>query len=253
MFVGGFYVAANIAGFISRIIIANRFGVSSELDSFYAAFRIPDLLFNVLAGGALASAFIPVFAGHLANNQQMLAWTLARRVTLSVFVVLMGFALVAAVAAPSIIGTLIAPGFTDSEVTLTASLMRIMLISTVIFGVSGLLMGVLQSNESFLTPAIAPVLYNVGIIIGATVLGNFGVQGLAMGVVIGAVMHLVVQLPALAAVKRRAWSVENPLSPLHSPHSTLMNAKSSGSCCRASSGWARCKSTSSSTPTSRRP
>jgi putative peptidoglycan lipid II flippase len=208
LFVGGFYIAANIMGFLSRIIIANRFGAGAELDAFYAAFRVPDLLFNVLAGGALASAFIPVFTGHLSTNQHALAWALARHVALIVVVVLMGVALVAAFTAPWIIHTLIAPGFTEGEVALTASLMRIMLFSTVIFGVSGLLMGVLQSNESFLAPAIAPVLYNVGIILGATLLSNFGVHGLALGVVIGAVLHLGVQLPALVKVKRGERSVE---------------------------------------------
>jgi putative peptidoglycan lipid II flippase len=203
--VGAAYVLSNLAGFVQRVIVASRFGTGQELDAFNAALRVPDLLFNVLAGGALASAFIPIFTGHLTNNQQPLAWALARRVAVIVFAVMSAIALVAIVLAEPITRVLIAPGFSDAQVALTASLMRIMLVSTVIFGVSGLLMGVLQSNGAFLAPAIAPALYNLGIILGAVLLSNLGIFGPAIGVVIGALLHLSVQVPTLRQLVIGKW------------------------------------------------
>ena len=200
--VGIAYVLSNLTGLGQRIIVTSRFGTSVEYDAFNAAFRIPDLLFNLLAGGALASAFIPTFTTRLSRNQRALAWRMAGAVAGLVFVIMSALAVMAAILAPTIIHTLVAPHFSPPEVALTASLMRIMLISTIIFGVSGLLMGVLQSTNSFLAPAIAPSLYNVGIIFGATVLSGQGIYGVAQGVVIGSALHLAIQLPALYRVLR---------------------------------------------------
>ena len=203
--VGIAYVLSNLTGLGQRIIVTSRFGTSLEYDAFNAAFRIPDLLFNLLAGGALASAFIPTFTARLSRNQQSLAWKLAGAVAGLVFIVLSGVALVAALLAPLLVSAIIAPGFSAEQVELTAALMRIMLLSTLVFGVSGLLMGVLQSNGSFIAPAIAPSLYNIGIIIGATAFSAQGIHGVALGVVLGALLHLAIQLPALAKVLYRTW------------------------------------------------
>ena len=202
--VGVAYVLSNLTGLGQRIIVTSQFGTSVEYDAFNAAFRIPDLLFSLLAGGALASAFIPTFTARLSRNQQTLAWKLALAVAGLVFIVMSAFAVIAALAAPFIIRSIVAPGFDDGQVALTAALMRLMLISTVIFGVSGLLMGVLQSNNSFLAPAIAPSIYNIGIMFGALALRGQGIYGVATGVVVGAALHLAVQLPALARVLLRS-------------------------------------------------
>ncbi|WP_169238784.1 murein biosynthesis integral membrane protein MurJ [Candidatus Roseilinea sp. NK_OTU-006] len=200
--VGGFYVLSNIAGFVARLLINARFGAGAEQDAFRAAFVIPDLMFNVLAGGALASAFIPVYVGRLSRGERDIAQRLARAVAQVVFGVLSALALIAAASAPALIHHVVARQFSPAQVALTASLMRIMLLATVIFGVSGLLMGVLQSNEAFLAPAIAPSLYQLGMILGATALSGLGVYGLAVGVVLGALMHIGVQLPSLRSVLR---------------------------------------------------
>jgi putative peptidoglycan lipid II flippase len=202
--VGVAYILSNLTGLGQRIIVTSRFGTSVEYDAFNAAFRIPDLLFNLLAGGALASAFIPTFTTRLSRNQQALAWRLAALVGLWVFIIMSAVAALAALLAPLLVKTLIAPGFDDAAVALTTSLMRMMLVSTVIFGVSGLLMGVLQSNNSFIAPAIAPSLYNFGIIFGALFLKGQGIYGVAQGVVLGAVLHLLVQIPALIKILRKA-------------------------------------------------
>ena len=216
--VGIAYVLSNLTGLGQRIIVTSQFGTSVEYDAFNAAFRIPDLLFSLLAGGALASAFIPTFTTRLSRNQQALAWKLALAVAGLVFAIMSLIAIIAALLAPTIVRTIIAPGFDEQQVALTAGLMRMMLISTVIFGVSGLLMGVLQSNNSFLAPAIAPSIYNIGIMYGALALRNQGIYGVATGVVIGAGLHLAVQLPALArvllAAKRAAPQAESTAAPM---------------------------------------
>jgi putative peptidoglycan lipid II flippase len=212
--VGIAYVLSNLTGLGQRIIVTSRFGTSVEYDAFNAAFRIPDLLFNLLAGGALASAFIPTFTARLSLGQREIAWRLAATIAGLMFVFMSAVALITAALAPTIIRSLVAPGFSDAQVDLTAGLMRTMLLSTLIFGVSGLLMGVLQSNQSFLAPAIAPSLYNLGIIFGATALRGQGIHGVAQGVVLGAALHLLIQLPALFKVTRVASRSKDSDSPV---------------------------------------
>jgi len=196
------YVLSNVAGFVARILIAQQYGTGAEHDAFRAAFQIPDLLFSLLAGGALGSAFIPTFAARLATGKTGTAWALARRIALLTVVAMGGVAALAALASDALTARVVAAGFDPASQALTAELMRIMLIGTVIFSLSGLLMGVLQSHESFLAPALAPAMYQFGLIAGATVLSGFGARGLAYGVVAGAFAHLLIQVPALLRLPR---------------------------------------------------
>ncbi len=215
-------VLSTLTGFAMRLVLAARFGAGAQLDAFYTAFRLPDLLFNLLAGGALASAFIPTFTARLAQSQIALAWSLARRVATFVF---FGMALVAAVCtifAPQLVAWLIAPGFDATQSALTVSLMRVMLISTVIFGVSGLLMGVLQANQQFLAPALAPSVYNLGILFGAVTLSGLGIMGAAIGVALGALLHLLVQLPALRNILK-TQNLSTPHAPFTAKDADLKN------------------------------
>jgi putative peptidoglycan lipid II flippase len=169
------------------------------LDAYLAAFRLPDILFQIVAGGALASAFIPTFATFWEQDNRQGAWRLASAIINLVLGITTVLAAVAALVAPWLIRTVIAPGFDAARQALAASLMRVMLITPAIFGVSGVIMGVLNARQHFLLPALAPALYNLGIIGGALVLApSMDVRGLAVGVVVGAVAHLLVQLPALA-------------------------------------------------------
>jgi putative peptidoglycan lipid II flippase len=239
--VGVAYVLSNLTGLGQRIIVTSRFGTSVEYDAFNAAFRIPDLLFSLLAGGALASAFIPTFTTRLSRNQQKLAWRLAAYVGGLVFAIMSVVAVLAALFAPLLVKTIIAPGFNEEAVALTVALMRMMLVSTVIFGVSGLMMGVLQSNNNFIAPAIAPSLYNIGIIFGALALKDQGIYGVAQGVVIGAVLHLAVQIPALIGLLRQykrnlrseigdsnaghQSKIQNPKSQTSSPQSPIPHSE----------------------------
>ena len=198
------FVLANLVGLARQIIINRAFGTSAELDSYFAAFRVPDLLFNVIAGGALGSAFIPVFSGKLASEDRSGAWRLSSAVINWVLVLMTTLALMSALLAPWLTKYLLAPGFGEQQLGLTASLMRIMLLSTVVFGASGVVMGIHHSHQHFLAPALAPISYNLGIILGATVLApRWGIHGLAYGVVIGSVLHLVVQIPRLISYQGR--------------------------------------------------
>jgi putative peptidoglycan lipid II flippase len=193
------FVASRVLGLLREVIISQQFGTSPELDAYLAAFRIPDILFQLIAGGALGSAFIPIFAAYLARGDRAGAQRLAAGVINLILATLALLALVMAVFAPTLVSTIVAPGFSPAQQLLSANLMRLMLISTVVFGVSGIVMGILNAQQHFLVPALAPIIYNLAIIGGALGLGPvFGVYGLAAGVVVGAFGHLLIQLPMLA-------------------------------------------------------
>lgn len=193
-----FFVLSRVAGLAREVIIGARFGTSAEYDAYLAAFRAPDLLFQLVAGGALGSAFIPVFAGLWVRDERPQAWLLFSRVLNVVTLALMVLAGVAALAAEPLVANIIAPGFSPEQQALTASLMRVMLVGTVIFGAGGLVMGALNATQHFLWPAVAPVLYNLAIVAAALWLAPvWGVHGLAWGVVAGAAAHLLVQAPQL--------------------------------------------------------
>ncbi|MCS6773855.1 MAG: murein biosynthesis integral membrane protein MurJ [Anaerolineae bacterium] len=193
--ISALYLLSNVVGFFARLLINARFGAGAEQDAFRAAFVIPDLLFNVFAGGALVSAFIPVYVARLTHDQARFAWRLAQATALVVVGAVAVLSVIAALLAPWLIRTLVARAFDPAQAMLAAALMRVMLVATVIFSASGLLMGVLQSNQHFFAPALAPSLYQFGMILGATVLSEVGIFGLAWGVVVGAGLHLGVQLP----------------------------------------------------------
>jgi len=192
------FVLAAGMGLLRNMIIARQFGIGPELDAFYAAFKLPDLLFTIVAGGALATAFIPVFTELLVDKDKLGAWRLASSVTNLVVIVVSVFAALAAIGAPWLVRTLIAPGFDAAQQAETAALMRLVLLSTVFFGISAIQSSVLHSFKHFLLPALAPVVYPVGVILGAIFLTPvWGVSGLALGAVIGSVLHLLVKIPGL--------------------------------------------------------
>jgi putative peptidoglycan lipid II flippase len=192
------FTLSRILGLVRQMVIAGQFGTGAEMDAYQAAFRLPDIIFQLVAGGALASAFIPTFTGYLTRGERSAGWRLASNVVNLLLVILTLTAVGAALVAPWLVDRIIAPGFDADTAVLTSRLMRVMLISSVIFGVSGVLMGTLNAHQHFLLPAVAPILYNLAIIGGALFLASsLGVMGLAVGVVVGAGLHLLVQVPAL--------------------------------------------------------
>lgn len=191
------FALSNLLGLARQILISHAFGTSPQLDAFYAAEKIPNLLFNLAAGGALASAFIPSFTALLAEGDRAAAWRLASRVAQILFVVLTLVGIACGLLAPALVRA-IAPGFDAAQLELTARLMRVLLVASVVFGVSGLLMGILNAHQHFLLPALAPSAYWLGMIAGILLLApGLGVYSLAVGAVGGAVLHLLVQVPAL--------------------------------------------------------
>ena len=192
------FVVSRALGLLREMVVSYQFGTGGDLDAYLAAFRLPDILFQIVAGGALASAFIPTFATLLARQDDRGAWKLASAIINLVLILTSTFAILAALLAPWLVRAIIAPGFDAQRQVLTAELMRLMLITPVIFGVSGVFMGILNAQRHFLLPALAPILYNLGIILGALFLApTMGVKGLAVGVVAGALGHLLVQVPGL--------------------------------------------------------
>ncbi|MBN1219808.1 MAG: murein biosynthesis integral membrane protein MurJ [Anaerolineae bacterium] len=197
------FVVSRGLGLLREMVIASRFGTSAEMDAYLAAFRLPDFLFYVVAGGALGSAFIPVFTGYLTRRDLTGAWRLASAVINWVVLILLLLGGLAAVFAPWLVQFLFSD-FTLAQQGLTTELMRWMLIATIIFGISGVVMGILNAHQHFFLPALAPVIYNLAIILGAWFLGPiWGVRGLTAGVVLGAAGHLLVQTPGLVAQRMR--------------------------------------------------
>jgi putative peptidoglycan lipid II flippase len=155
-----------------------------------------------VAGGALGSAFIPTFTAYLEQARREEAWRIASGVVNAIALIMIVLAGLAALFARPIVAGVLAPNFEPEKQALAASLMRIMMLSPVIFSISGLMMGILNAHQRFLLPALAPALYNLGIIGGAIFLSpSMGIYGLAWGVVIGALLHLLVQVPGLLALK----------------------------------------------------
>lgn len=198
------FVLSRALGLAREMVIGAIFGTRAEYDAYLAAARIPDLLFSLMAGGALASAFIPTFAGYFAREDAEGGWRLASAVVNLVLVALILAAGLVWVIAPALVSTILAPGFPPAQQTLTVSLMRTMLLAPILFGVSGVVMGILNTRQHFALPALAPSLLNLSLIAAAWLLASrMGARALALGYVIGAVLHLTVQLPALPRVGAR--------------------------------------------------
>jgi putative peptidoglycan lipid II flippase len=193
-----------IAVFLSRLLglLRDRFLAGTffgpdttwQLDVYFAAFRLPDMIFQLLVVGALSAAFIPVFTKYLVKDKQE-AWHIASTVITLGFSLFLLLAIVLAIFAQPL-SRLIAPTFSPSELQLMTSLTRVLIIAQGSFLVSNFMTGILQSHRHFIIPALSPIAYNLGIIFGILVLSPFlGIYGPALGVIIGAFLHLLVQLP----------------------------------------------------------
>lgn len=200
LIVSGAFLISRLLGWVRLVVIGNTFGATAELDAFFAAFRIPDLLFQLVAAGALSSALIPVVSSLLATDSEGRAWRVVSTVTNLMLAALVVLSVIAFVAAPVIVG-LIAPGFDPATTELTITMTRIMLLSPVFLGLGAVATSVLNARDRFAAAALAPIVYNLAIIGAAVLLApTFGVEALAVGVVGGALAHLLVQLAPLRAV-----------------------------------------------------
>jgi putative peptidoglycan lipid II flippase len=191
------YLVSRLLGWLRVSVLAAVFGTGRDLDIYYAAFRIPDLMFQLVAAGALASALIPMIASLVATGDRERAWRVTSTVANLMVLVLLGLLIVFEVAAP-LIAPVITPGFPPDDLARTVDLTRIMLVSPILLALGTVATSVLNANDRFGAAALAPIAYNLGIIGGAVLLAApLGVLGLAIGVVAGSIGHIVVQLAPL--------------------------------------------------------
>jgi putative peptidoglycan lipid II flippase len=191
------YFISRVLGWVRLVVIVTTFGTQGALDPFFAAFRIPDLIFQLVAAGALASALIPTIATLLARDEQDRAWRVVSTVT---NLMLAGLAILGGllfVFAPSVVPA-ITPGFDAAQTATTVDLTRVMLLSPIFLALGSVATSVLQARGRFVASVLAPIVYNLAIICAALYLApSMGVMGLAVGVVAGSLLHLAVQLRPL--------------------------------------------------------
>ena len=201
MIVGAASLVSRLLGVLRDRVLAGEFGAGPELDIYYSAFRLPDLLFNLIVLGALSAGFIPVFTRYLKQRDQ--AWELVNIVLNVLLIIIILVSALLILITPWLM-EIIVPGFKGQQLATTVALTRIMFLSPILLAISGIFGGVLQSFKQFFIYSLAPIMYNIGIIIGALYFTTFwGLFGLAWGVVLGAFLHLLIQLPPVLGLGYR--------------------------------------------------
>lgn len=192
--VGFFTLLSKLVGLVRDPLLAGKIGVGDTLDIYYAAFRIPDLIFNLLILGTLSVALIPIFSEWLTKDKNK-----ANNIANSVLnISVLGIAFVCLImfifALP--LTKVLVPGFSGDKLLKTVELMRLFLLSPIIFTASNIFTSYLTASKKFLVLSLAPIIYNLGIIFGLFIFyPRFGLIGLGYGVVLGAFCHLLVQIP----------------------------------------------------------
>jgi putative peptidoglycan lipid II flippase len=200
LIVTGAFLVSRVLGSVRLIVIGATFGATADLDAFLAAFRIPDFIFQLVAAGALSSALIPIVAGLVATDEEARAWRVASTVATLMLAVLLVLAVIVAIAAPVLVPVITA-GFSPTQIERTVELTRVMLLSPILLAGGALATSLLNARGRFAASAVAPIVYNVAIILAAVFLApGLGIVGLAIGVVIGAAGHLGIQLLPLRQI-----------------------------------------------------
>ncbi len=209
-------LASRGLGVIRQVLFNAMFGTGPEANAYYAAARLPDTLFNLIAGGALTHAFIPVFLSHEKDHGRQEAWRLASLVFNVMLVVLTLLVLIAEFLAPVFVNSIIVPGYSPSEQALTTSLMRIILFQPLILGLGAVITAVLNGKRQFFLPALSIAVYNFGLIGGllvARTVPDVGIYGPTYGILVAAVLQGAVQVPALLKQGFRysfVWNIRDP-------------------------------------------
>src|SRR5256884_727242 len=191
------YGLSRVLGAVRELVIANTFGTRHQIDDYRVAFGVPDLLFNLLLAGAISSAFIPVLSEHLAKGEHQRALEIAQRVLNSAIVILTVGAAILFLVAPFYV-SLIAFGYSPHDHDVIVGLTRILLLQPIFLGAGGMVIGILTAYQRFFAQALAPLFYNGAIIVAAAFFApRYGVTALAVGVVVGAILHVAIQLPSL--------------------------------------------------------
>lgn len=196
---------SRLLGFIREMTVAGIYGRNITTDAFFAAFSIPDVMFNLLVGGALSSGFMPVFNSYIAKDDEDGAWDAASTFVTVAVIFILTFNVFGIIFAKYLV-PLVAIGNTRNPqgFALTVSLTRVMFPAVTFTALAGLLRGILNSYNIFTSPAVGPVLYNIGFILGPIILGKrFGIYGMAIGVVAGAIANFLVQVPDFRRVGKK--------------------------------------------------
>lgn len=190
-------LVSRLLGMFRDRILAGEFGASADLDIYYAAFRLPDMVYNLFILGVVSAGLIPVLSGLINKEDKSEAWRLVSGVMNILMVVVLLIAAGLWLGAPWLV-PLLTPGFDLAQQSAVVHLSRIMLISPILLGLSAIVSAVLQSLRQFFAYALAPIFYNIGIIVGALYFVPWwGINGLAWGVALGAVLHLIIQMVPL--------------------------------------------------------
>jgi putative peptidoglycan lipid II flippase len=192
------YLVARVLGYVRVVVIGSTLGPGPELDAFFAAFRIPDLIFQLVAAGTVAAALVPMVAGELGTGRAGRAWRIVSTIASLMTVALVVLAGAAWLAAPWLV-PLITPGFEGAQLERTIELTRLMLLAPMFLALGAVATSALNAHHRFAASAVAPIVYDLAIIGAAFLLTpSLGVTGLAIGVVAGSLGHLLIQLPPLA-------------------------------------------------------
>lgn len=197
LIISAMMLLSRLLGLVRARMLAGTFGAGSELDIYFASFRLPDLLFQLIVMGALSSSFIPVFSTYLEQKKEKEAWQVANYVINAAGVIYLILSVLIVIFTRPL-AELIVPDYAPWQIDKMIPLIRIMMLGQFFLIISSFVTGILQSVKHFLIPSLAPVLYNLGIILGIYLWADkYGIYGPAVGVVIGCFLHLVIQLPLL--------------------------------------------------------
>lgn len=212
--VSGMIFISRLLG-LAREMIVGRFFDRADTDAFFAAFVIPDFMYYLLVGGALSAAFIPLFSGYLARGEEEEGWRMTSTFLNITIIFLSAFTLFGMIFARRL-APLVAYDFRDQQLNLLVQLIRMMFPAVFFTALAGLMGGILHSYRRFFIPALGPVIYNTGIILGAFYLGGrFGIKGMAVGVVVGAMANFFTQAFYVAKITGGGYdpSYLNPRHP----------------------------------------
>jgi putative peptidoglycan lipid II flippase len=210
--IASFFISA-VLGALRQVLFNAQFGVGVEANAYYAAFRLPDTLFSLIAGGTLSNAMIPVLIGTARKDGEEAAYRLVSLVFTSLMVVMAVIVTLLAIFTPAFVHYVLAPGFDAETAQLTITLTRIKLLQPFILSVGSVATAVLNSRNRFLLPAISITIYNITLISGILLAGvypSIGIYGPTIGTVVGAVLQAIILWPGLAVLRGRRWLTWDP-------------------------------------------
>jgi putative peptidoglycan lipid II flippase len=195
LILGVSYFLSALLGLFRDRLLAGNFGAGLQLDVYFAAFRIPDFVYNILILGGLTIAFLPLFSEYFSKDKNE-AWRMTNHLLNAFLLFLISISLVLFIITPWLISWIF-PGFGKEAIKLAIPLTRLLFLSPIFFGISNLFSGILHYFNRFFVYSLAPVLYNLGIIFGIMFLSpRFGIFGVGLGVILGAFLHMAIQIPS---------------------------------------------------------